>query len=448
MTTHSPSHIPLLPRHEEDVKRLPPHVTPPLLPEHAGGSPGKGAKTSGGRGVLWVGIALVVVAGLVVLILNLVHRHRVAVARRDRGAAAAKGPKLSVAQVGMSSAHREVLLPGEVRAFNQSTLYAKVSGYLQEIHFDRGDVVKKDDVIAVIESPEMHDDVLAAESNQRFTKRNATRYDQGAIDGVTTMIQRDTAMNAAMQADADLKKARTLYAYTLVKAPFDGIVTARYVDLGALVPAATSATQQAQPVVDLAEIDRVRVFVYLGQDTATFVKPGDAVSITEDERPGRVVPAKVTRLAGALDTRTRTMQCEVDVENGEWHLTPGTFVHVRLSLEAPPAPIVSDDALVTRDGTPHVAIVRDARVHYQAVEVGIDDGISTRIESGLSGGETVGLNVPVEIEEGALVQPIAAKPDGNKPPPAPSGGEKTETAPDLTPDNAGDGGVPPMPRTK
>jgi RND family efflux transporter MFP subunit len=410
MTTHSNPGGHLLPAHATDMPRLPAPGEVPLLPEYAGESGGeKGAKRNGSKKssklIVIVGIALVAVAALVVLLLVLLHHHRVTKTRDARSQELAKGPKLSVVKVSLSEPRREIVLPGEVRGFNQATLYGKVSGYVSEIRVDRGDHVKAGDILAVIESPETRDDVLSAQSNREYTQRTAQRLKGLSTYGVVSMLDRDNAVNAEKRADADLQRARNVFDYTLVRAPFDGVVTARYVDLGALVPAATSATQQAQPVVDIADVDRVRVFVYLGQDAAPFVKTGDTVTLLEDERPAQRVPATITRVAGALDPRTRTMQCEVDIDNRQWHLIPGTFVHVRVEVSVTPSPTVPDDALVTRDGTPHVAIVEGGRVHYRPVEVGNDDGATTRILSGLSGGETIGMNVPVEIDEDEIVQP-------------------------------------------
>lgn len=398
---------PALPAPMGDRPLLPPHVDP-----QGGGGHRQGHHQRGGRLLVWIGIGLVIVSLLVVLTLVLVHRHRVAKVRGDRSGELAKGPKLTVVKVGLSRPEREISLPGEVRGFNQATLYAKTSGYVAEMRVDRGDRVKAGDILAVIESPEVKDDVLSAESNREITKRTAQRLDSLSGMGVVSMIDRDNAVNAARRADADLKRARTLADYTLVRAPFDGVVTSRYVDLGALVPAATSTTQQAQPVVDVAQIDMVRVFVYVGQDAAQFVKAGDQVAIYEDERPSQRVPATVTRVSGALDPRTRTMQCEVDVDNRKWHLIPGTFVHVRLTVDIPSTPVVPNETLVTRDGTPHVAIVDQNKVHYRAVEVGNNDGKTTRIESGLVGGELVGMNVPVQVDDDQLVQPVEAKSKG------------------------------------
>jgi RND family efflux transporter MFP subunit len=362
------------------------------------------------RHVVLIGIGVVGAAVIVVLALVLVTRHRTQRERDARAHELAKGPRLAVATVAMSRAQREIKLPGEVRGFNQATLYGKVSGYVSEMRVDRGDRVKKGDTLAVIRSPEMEEDLRSAESNKVYAQRTAERLDALAKPGVVSMLERDMAVNARTRADADMRRARSLLDYTLVRAPFDGVVTARYVDPGALISAATSSTQAAQPVVDVADLDRVRVFVYLGQDAAPFVKSGDPVGIEQSERPDVRIPASMTRVAGALDPRTRTMQCEIILENQTWHLIPGTFVHVRIGVDVPPSPVVPNEALVTRDGgTPHVALVEGDRVHYRPVEVGANDGKTTRITRGLSGGETVGLDVPVQVAENDLVQPVASR---------------------------------------
>ena len=189
-----------------------------------------------------------------------------------------------------------------------------------------------------------------------------------------------------------------------MRAPFAGIVTARYVDPGALVPAATASTQASLPIVDVASLDTLRIFVYVGQDVAPFVHPGDAADVWQDELPDRRIPAKVTYAAGALDPRTRTMQVEVDLDNRGIGMLPGTFAHVGLHVVEPRSPLISSDALVIRDGKTMVAEIQDGKVHYAEIDLGYNDGSNVRVLRGLTGGETVGIDVPVEAAEGSAVQ--------------------------------------------
>src|SRR5262249_46940274 len=149
-------------------------------------------------------------------------------------------------------------------------------------------------------------------------------------------MDRDNAASAAKIAEAELRRTKVLRRYEVVTAPFDGVASARYVDPGAFLPAATASTQSAVPVADLADMDRVRVFVYFGQDTALFARVGDPVVVRERERPDQHADASITRCGKALDPRTRTMTCEIEIDNREKGLVPGSFVDVEVHQHLPP----------------------------------------------------------------------------------------------------------------
>ncbi len=349
-------------------------------------------------------VALVLVAAVVAVVLWIDRRHAAASERDRREKVVAKGPKVRVVTVKMSDAKRELTLPGELRGYEQTTLYSKLAGFMRSMRVDRGDLVKKGDILAVIESPENDDDVAEAVSDAEVKRTNADRLRALEASGVASALDRDNAINASRMADAFLGRTRTIKGYEVIRAPFAGAITARYVDAGALLPAATGATQSAQPVVDLARVDKLRVFVYLGQDTASFVRVGDVAKIWQDERPEERIDAQVSRTTSALDPRTRTMQTEIDVDNGGGHLLPGTFVRVKLTLAVPPTPEVPSEALVFRSGKDTVAEVHDGHVHFREVEIASTDGRRTRIARGLAGGETVAVDVPLEVEEGSAVE--------------------------------------------
>jgi membrane fusion protein (multidrug efflux system) len=222
--------------------------------------------------------------------------------------------------------------------------------------------------------------------------------------GVVSQQDFDNAERDARVANANLARARDLRNYTVLRAPFAGVITARYVDPGALLPAATSATQAALPVVDLADLDRLRIFVYVGQEAAPFVHEGDVVTLWQDEKANREIPAAITRVAGALDPRTRTMQCEIDLDNRRWGIQPGTFIHARLHLAVARLPVIPNEALAVRGGHSTVMLVENDRAHFVPVDLGPNDGKTTRVLAGLRGGETIGVNVPVEVAEGAKLR--------------------------------------------
>jgi RND family efflux transporter MFP subunit len=367
------------------------------------------------RVVLIVGIVLVALAAVAIFLLNLHKRHVVAREREAMEQEQAKGPKVAVVKVETTPPEKTISLPGDVYGFNQATLYAKVSGYVKEIGVERGQRVKKGDVLARIEAPENESDVVTARNNMAIARLNANRAQTLAPSGVVSEQDRDNATAQQEISNSQLSHAIDLLAYTVVRAPFDGVVTMRYVDPGALVPAATAGTQTALPIVDVADTDTLRVFIHVGQDVAPFVKVGDEVTVWQDELPKRRIPAKVTFAAGALDPRSRTMQVEVDLDNRPWNILPGTYAHVDLKLQSPPSPLLPDEAIVIRDGKTVACIIQDGKAHYVDVELGYNDGRRVAVLGGLQGGETVAVDVPVEINEGDKVQAVERPPQTQGP---------------------------------
>lgn len=365
-----------------------------------------GVSAGARRAVLLVGVALVLIAGAALLFLHLRRAHAERLERATLVADRDRGLRLSVTRVTMAPGQRVVTLPGDVHGYSEATLYAKVSGYVKDVVVQRGQRVKKGDVMATLISPETQKDVLTAQRDLAIAHINAERAERLVPSGVVSVQDRDNAVATKRIAEAGLARASAVNDYTVIRAPYDGVVTARYVDPGALVPAATGATTGALPIVDVADVDRLRVFSYLGQDVAPFVHNGDEATVWQDELPARRIPAKVTFTTGALDPRTRTMQVEVDIDNRELGVLPGTFAHVEFRVSETPSPLIPDEAIVIRNGKTMVATIADGRAHYIPVDLGYNDGRSIRVLRGLDGGETVGLDVPVELEEGGRVQPV------------------------------------------
>jgi RND family efflux transporter MFP subunit len=287
-----------------------------------------------------------------------------------------------------------------------------VSGYVSEVRVERGQRVRHGQILAKILSPENQRDVSQARHDYELAQVNAKRYQRLAPSGVVSAQDRDNAVTQERVTRAALSRAEDVLDYTVVRAPFDGIVSARYVDPGALVPAATAGTQSALPIVDVADVSVVRVFVYVGQDAAPFVNVGDDVEIWQDELPERRIPARVSYSTGALDPRTRTMQVEMDFPNDKWNLLPGTFTHVELKIREPPSPLVPDDAIVVRNGKTQVVLIQHGKAHYTDVELGYNDGIKVRVLRGVKGGETLGTSVPIEVQDGTPIQAEPPKTDG------------------------------------
>ncbi len=330
--------------------------------------------------------------------------------RRDIAArkhAVALGPPVRIAKVMPGGGARHLSLPGEARPFLSTTVYAKLPGYLRDIKTDKGLRVEKGQVLATIYSPETMQDVYAAQADLALRQRVAARTDALATVGVLSQQDRELADAQLRTSQATLRRTRFVQHYQVISAPFSGLVTFRYVDPGALIPAATGSTQAAQPVVDLAETDRLRVTIYVGQDVASSIKPGDQAMVWTDDQPNRRLPAQVTLAAGQLEPRTRTMLAEIWFDNRKVGILPGAFVHVEVDAKEPSIPTVPNAAIIVRAGHLRAAVVEGTRIHLVPIEIGWSDGNRTQVTSGLSPGEWVAVDLPAELNDGAVIQPMA-----------------------------------------
>jgi len=368
------------------------------------------------RGLTVGSIVLLLVAVLGILTLALTRRSAEAKERLARNAAVEAGPTVRVAQVDLTVAERALTLPAEVRGWNQATLYAKVAGYVREVPVDKGSKVKKGDLLARLESPETDQAVLGARADLQVKRVAVERLRKLRPQGFVAQQDLDNAEGAYSVAKATLQGLLASQAYEQVRAPFDGVVTARYVDPGALVAAGTSSTQSVQPMFDLADLRTMRVQVYVAQDDAAEVRVGNPVSISLPDDPAHPIEAQVTRLAQGLDSRTRTMLIEADVPNEPVRLYPGSYVTVRLRFPGRRTPLVPGDALAWRgDGLFVATLGADNRVKLVKVQPGDDDGRRVQILSGLKGGERVVVNPSAELSDGDQVQPEKPKDAGAGP---------------------------------
>jgi RND family efflux transporter MFP subunit len=314
----------------------------------------------------------------------------------------AEGPVVRVARIEVAPADRTVSLPAEVRAEQHATLYAKVSGYVKEVRVDKGDHVQKGQVLATLESPDLEEQVRSAQAELLFRQQQAQRIERLAPSGRVSQADRDQAQEGVKVARAALNRTLVQKEYGILRAPFDGAVTARYADPGALLPAATGGTNGAQPLLEVAQLDRLRVALQLGQDDAARVRVGDVVHLQGPEP--QPFEARISRIARSLDARTRTMLCEIDVPNPPAGLYPGAFVQTSLALHGPSRPLVPADALLAQKGTQFVALVEDRKVHFQRVKLGMDDGVRVEVLEGLRGGELVALDLGAEVADGSPVR--------------------------------------------
>ena len=396
-------------------------------------APQVAVRHQGRRGLGIALLGLLLFSGSGVTLLFVLRHTREKSAERSLGEQVDRGPKLQVVKVGISPGARTVTLPGDVRPFLQATLYAKTPGYLRTLSVDKGDAVKKDQRVGVIESPETDQQVAAARADLAVKQRFADRARRLAPSGVVAQQELERAEGDLDAARAGLARVRALQGYQSLRAPFDGVVTQRFVDPGALL-------QAAVPILEIADATRIKVSVNVGQDAAPFVRIGDPVTLVVDERPDLQVEGTVTRVATALDTRSRTMSCEVWLDNRETKILPGTFVHATLHLKAPSLPTLPTEALFQRGPDLLVAVVENERATLRKVVPGLNDGRSVQVRSGLVGGEVVALNFPSELPDGAAVQPLLRKTPSADTPQHISGGSARTG--EITGQNVQGGGPP------
>jgi multidrug efflux pump subunit AcrA (membrane-fusion protein) len=334
----------------------------------------------------------------------------------------------------------------------EAPIYARASGYVSKRLVDIGDRVKTGQLLAIIDAPDLDQQVdqgratlQQSESALRQVEAQAKlasvtweRYKVLVARGVFSKQDGDTqeanfnisranvrAAEDTVNANrANLRRLIELQAYERVRAPFDGVVIARNIDVGALIssyggglgsgvntagtgsvtiPVTGSATLGAE-MFHLARLDHLRVYVSVPESSAQYVAVGQTVSLVFDSAPGKSFQGKVVRTAHAIDSTTRTMLTEIQVENRDGELMPGTFATVIFNnVRAMPPVIIPGDALITRSSGMTVALVRDNRVHLQPVVAGRDYGASVEIREGLQEGDLVVVNPGDSAKEGARV---------------------------------------------
>lgn len=362
-----------------------------------------------------VGSVSVVLVALLVIALAVVKGFEVGKKRKAREEANVKGPLIEVALATTAPSTRHVTLIGEARPYFESTLYAKVSGYVKNLNVDKGDFVQKDQLLAVIESPETDKAYVSALADYVNKHRVANRYRVLIRKKLISQQEADLAFANEDISRAFLETQKVLKGYEQIRAPFTGNVTARYVDPGALIQSAQGTQSGAQAVFTVSQLDRLRVWAYVDQKDAPFVKAGTPVTVRTTAPPGNGFPSRVTRTAGSLDPRTRTLLTEVDLVNSK--IVAGSFVQVSIDVTEEPGLQVPARALVLQGDRSLIPVIGpNNRIHFQPVEIESNDGQMIRITQGLQEGERIALSLGNTVNEGDIVQVRQTEMAGQKPP--------------------------------
>ncbi|MGH7924178.1 MAG: efflux RND transporter periplasmic adaptor subunit [Candidatus Binatus sp.] len=313
---------------------------------------------------------------------------------------------------------RSITLPGDLVGLYQSTLYAKVTGYLKSISVDKGDWVKQGQVLAVIEVPELEERLARARADMDVQHLTYQRLEQVWKSDPRLVARQDVdiAQGKYLEAKAQMDELEAIASYTKIVAPFDGVITGRFADPGALIKAGGAQTTSppdqgsahpngaTSPVLSLALIDTMRTYVYVPQDAVEAIKRGMPAKLTLQDLPGHTFDGTVTRYANSLDLGTRTMLTEIDLKNPEHELYPGMYANVTLELERHPDAIkVPESAVGDSPDGKYVMVAEHGKLRKRDVKVGINTGTSAEIVHGLKGGEMVVANLDPSIVADELV---------------------------------------------
>lgn len=309
--------------------------------------------------------------------------------------------------------HRFVALPGSLRANQQVTLHAKVAGYLRAISVDRGDMVKAGQVLAELDLPELAAERARHEAEVRVARAEVDRIKaaQAKAPDLVTPQSADAAAGRLAIAEAALRHNAALLAYGKITAPFAGVVTTRHADPGAFVPAATAGSSPAAAaIVSISDYSVVRVVVAVPEPEVARIATGQPVVLTSDALPGRVFRGTVSRQAGALDERTRTLTVEADLPNADGALRPGMYVNARIGVELHrDALLVPAAALVREKAAGFVFVFADGKANRVPVKFGFNDGVNVEILEGVATGARVLIPGKVALTPGQAVTAVEAK---------------------------------------
>jgi len=398
---------------EDIAQQTPPH---PLDPDYSQQRDTPASAAGPGRGMfLLVGLILAALFGAAIVYGIRDRSKHEEQLKTTTDAAAVPTVNTTYPSGGATSA--EITLPGNVQAFIETPIYARTNGYLKKWYYDIGAHVKKGALLATIETPEVDQQLEQSKAELERIQANA------ALAGVTSdRWQALLAKHAVSQQEADQNKSNYIAAeaavdssranvrrleelqgYERILAPFDGTITARNTDIGDLIDAGTSNPRE---LFHLASMGTLRVFVAVPEVYADKIQNGEAATLTQDSRPGEVIAGKVVRNSSAINTSTRTLNVEVEVNNTTGRLLPGAYVFVHFKL--PPGThvvTIPSNALIFRSEGLQVGVVHGDRVELRRITIGHDFGSTVEVTSGVDTHDQIILDPSDSLTANTVVHP-------------------------------------------
>ena len=323
------------------------------------------------------------------------------------------------------------LLPGNVTAYTDAPIYARTSGYLTKWYYDIGSHVKQGALLAEIATPELDQqlgqaeaDLGTAQANAKNAHSQAQRYQDLAPSNAVSQQDTETFTNqatatasAVKSAQANVDRLKELVSFEKVYAPFDGVVTARSIDIGQLID-----TGAAKELFHMQALNTLRVYTNVPQLYTTNLKRGSRIDITFPEYPGRNFQGTLVRTANAIDPASRTLLVEIDVDNRKGELLPGSLAQVHFKTPAMETFIIPVSAIIfRREGTQVGTVGNDGIAHLIPVTIGEDDGATVQIVTGLKEGDRVIQDPPDSLIEGEKVSPQSPSGQNQDEQPGPGG---------------------------
>jgi RND family efflux transporter MFP subunit len=328
---------------------------------------------------------------------------------------------VAVTHPAKGSAAEEITLPGNILPFTDAAIFARTAGYLKARHADIGSRVKKGQILAEIDTPEIDQQLLqaraelaSAKANAKLAQTTAERYQDLIKTDSVSRLDLDNAEGnyeakqaAVLSADANVKRLEAMQQFRVIYAPFDGVITARNTDIGALIGNGAGAKE----LFHIAAVDRLRIYVNVPQNYAQTIRAGTDAGIEIQNLPGRTFTGKMTRTAQSIDAASRTLLTEIDLDNPGGTILPGSFAQVHLKLPTPADTFrLPVNTLIFRAEGMRVAVVKNGIVAMVPVVLGRDFGTAVEIVSGLQGGEAVVVNPPDSLADGQSVTVAAPEP--------------------------------------
>jgi len=367
------------------------------------------------KGAVVVGVVLILLLGAAII--YGVRSRTEAENDLKHSTEAAAIPSVNVTHPSVGSAAQEIVLPGNTQAFTDTPIYARTNGYLRRWYVDIGSHVRRGQLLAEIETPELDQqlqqaeaDLKSAEANMQLAQTTSVRWQSLLEKHAVSKQETDQMVSdyAARQANyaasqANVRRLKELQGYERVTAPFDGTITARNTDIGALIGTGSGATPRE--LFHLAAVGRLRIYVAVPEVYADSVRDGATVSVTQDADPKTIITGTVSRNSSAIDQTSRTLNVQIEVDNSKSQLLPGAYVFVHLKLPAASHTVtIPSNALLFRSEGLTVGVVHDGVVQLVPITIGHDYGATVEVTSGLTPSDTIVLDPSDSLTSGTKVE--------------------------------------------